>query len=496
MYRVMIVDDEEPVLESFSFMIEKHIDGFVLCAKARSGTEAIELVAETKPDVVFMDIHMPGIDGIDTIIEIRKQHPEIVFILATAYERFDIAQRAIPLNVFSYLVKPITRNMLMSEFEKIQDFLDEIRQRNSSHIEDVQNLYKTKEAVKERFLASIIWENPTQKEWEEFKAAASVSCDGGAVYLFDIEGQEGEEHKMHVYEQIDDKIKRRYASFCYFFSGRMLQFFPSSQDLQKLENFCRSLVSEFQKTPLKLGIGGLVTFDGIHGSYRGALEQIRMNPDEASSFLSEKVRMEKICNDIFGADFKEGERSLEKYWTNVFHRDSFLIAKSKMVALFTLIFSRVDREILEAAECEMNPPIDIIQLASIKEWNAWVKEALALIESVLAKYKDNAYPPHLIKAISIIHQNYGQPIKLSGLAEECNITASYLSRLFSEYMNMSFVDYLNKYRVEQALVLLKDKRLSVKETSRLVGYQDPNYFSRIFRRYMNMSPTDIFSRRL
>ncbi|HPX47217.1 MAG TPA: response regulator [Treponemataceae bacterium] len=67
MYRVLIVDDEEPVLESYGFILESGVDGFSLAGKARSGYEAIKLVYELKPDVVFMDINMPGIDGLDTI---------------------------------------------------------------------------------------------------------------------------------------------------------------------------------------------------------------------------------------------------------------------------------------------------------------------------------------------------------------------------------------------------------------------------------------------
>ena len=64
MYRVLVVDDEEPVLNSFNFIFEKYVSNFVLCGMARSGTEAIKEIKEKRPDLVFMDIQMPGIDGI------------------------------------------------------------------------------------------------------------------------------------------------------------------------------------------------------------------------------------------------------------------------------------------------------------------------------------------------------------------------------------------------------------------------------------------------
>ena len=58
MYQVMIVDDEEPVLDSFAFILENNTTDFELCAKARSGTEAVRLIYEHAPDLVFMDIQI------------------------------------------------------------------------------------------------------------------------------------------------------------------------------------------------------------------------------------------------------------------------------------------------------------------------------------------------------------------------------------------------------------------------------------------------------
>ncbi len=118
MYQVMIVDDEEPVLDSFAYILEKDVTDFALCGKARSGIEAVNMIQKLSPDLVFMDIQMPGIDGLEAIRQVRQLVPNTIFILATAYERFDIAQKAIPLGVFSYMVKPVSRKMLLDELIK------------------------------------------------------------------------------------------------------------------------------------------------------------------------------------------------------------------------------------------------------------------------------------------------------------------------------------------------------------------------------------------
>jgi two-component system response regulator YesN len=92
-YSVLIVDDEEPVLESYSYLIETALDDFEISATARSGTEALAAAHQRRPDVVLMDIAMPGMDGLDTIREMQHEFPEALYILSTAYERFDLAQR-------------------------------------------------------------------------------------------------------------------------------------------------------------------------------------------------------------------------------------------------------------------------------------------------------------------------------------------------------------------------------------------------------------------
>ena len=75
------------------------------------------------------------------------------------------------------------------------------------------------------------------------------------------------------------------------------------------------------------------------------------------------------------------------------------------------------------------------------------------------------------------------------VAEQCGVSAGYLSRLFSEHLGVPFNDHLNSVRLDVAQRLLQDGDRTVKEIAYAVGYQDPNYFSRIFKKYTGHSPT-------
>ena len=109
----------------------------------------------------------------------------------------------------------------------------------------------------------------------------------------------------------------------------------------------------------------------------------------------------------------------------------------------------------------------------------------------IAEQKTDELPPPLQKAISYIHSHYSEPIYLGSVADACSISTGYLSHLFSEQMDTTFVNYLNRYRIDRAEELLKEKKLSIKEVAYRTGYQDPNYFSRIFRKIKNLSPSEV-----
>ncbi len=93
------------------------------------------------------------------------------------------------------------------------------------------------------------------------------------------------------------------------------------------------------------------------------------------------------------------------------------------------------------------------------------------------------------KLIDYIHENYNKDISLTDIAEEFNYSLGYISSLFKEHLNENYKDYLNKYRIKKAKELLqRNKKLKIKEVSKLVGCNNVNTFIRMFKRYEGISP--------
>ena len=97
MFKLLIVDDEKIVIEAVTFIINKEFKEVIESDFAKSGREAIEKCLSFNPDIVLMDIRMPGINGIEAINEIKKTKLNIVFIIVSAYEQFEYAKEAIRL---------------------------------------------------------------------------------------------------------------------------------------------------------------------------------------------------------------------------------------------------------------------------------------------------------------------------------------------------------------------------------------------------------------
>jgi len=119
----LLVDDEQLAREELSYLLKEFADIEVL-ASARNGLEAIKLIEQLEPDVVFLDVHMPGLDGLGVIQKLREKNiPLPHFILATAYDQY--ALEAFRLEALDYLLKPIEKERLAVTIERAHKAVSE-----------------------------------------------------------------------------------------------------------------------------------------------------------------------------------------------------------------------------------------------------------------------------------------------------------------------------------------------------------------------------------
>ena len=116
MYHVVIIDDEPIIVEGISRLVpwEKYDCTVIACAY--DGKEGLDVIREKRPDIIFTDICMPGLDGLKMIAALKSEFPDMQISILTGYRDFDYCQEAIRLGVCRFLLKP-------SKLEEIEEAL-------------------------------------------------------------------------------------------------------------------------------------------------------------------------------------------------------------------------------------------------------------------------------------------------------------------------------------------------------------------------------------
>jgi two-component system LytT family response regulator/two-component system response regulator LytT len=118
----IIVDDEKPARDELAFLLKGFPDIHVV-AQGKNGLEAVALIKEHQPDLVFLDVHMPGLDGfgvLKKLVDKKLKLPQIVF--ATAYDEY--AVQAFEVNAVDYLLKPFDKHRVAKAIQRAKRMIE------------------------------------------------------------------------------------------------------------------------------------------------------------------------------------------------------------------------------------------------------------------------------------------------------------------------------------------------------------------------------------
>jgi DNA-binding LytR/AlgR family response regulator len=144
MVRTLIVDDEKLARDRLNGFL-KNMAGIEVAGQASNGVEAVSLIDEEKPDLVFLDVQMPGLDGFGVLNAI-KHRPQVIF--ATAFDEYAI--RAFEVQAVDYLLKPISRARLNEAVRRV-----EARLADRATGPDLREFVRALEAKERRYVAQV-----------------------------------------------------------------------------------------------------------------------------------------------------------------------------------------------------------------------------------------------------------------------------------------------------------------------------------------------------
>ena len=522
MYRVMLADDEGIVTDSIKFIIDKEFKGLCEIETAKTGRAVIELAENFRPDIAFMDIQMPGINGIEAMKEIRRTNSSTVFIILSAYDKFDYAKEAINLGVLDYLNKPFSKEMIVDVLGRAMKQIDTARERRRQELSIREKIETVTPVIESGFVYSILFRE-SQQVTENYKELLGIEDDYGYMMVMavidadsDSENPVGSGIRVQSeYTRIRDMIRVRLGCVTGpLLSNKIICYFPQAgihmqyEDRVKMIERCEGFLTElFEKTGItaRIGIGSVQPIEAASDSYKAALEALQLSktgvahasdlPIGCAYEPDYPVDLEKKLFAAVGA----GNVSMTREyaisffsWMKESYPDALVDARLKCLE-FVLWAERLSYEsggmtyrFLRRSDYLPS----ILECKDFDELEGWFTGKMSEASRNVTVKKEEKLGNLVEEAKSYIADNYSKDISLDEISGKVDVSPYYFTRLFKEETGETFLEYLTSFRVGKAKELMKDPDISVKDICIQVGYSDPNYFSRIFKKTVGKTPTE------
>lgn len=524
-YRVLLVDDEGIVTESLEYMIQHNFSEQCMTEIAKTGRAAIEIAERFCPDIIFMDIQMPGINGIQAMKEIRRSSPNALFIVLSAYDNFDYAKEAIDLGVMEYLTKPVSQKIVVATVKKAIVLIEEKRERRKSDLLIREKLETVIPIIEHGFLYSLIFQRYNQDTIEHYGKLLGIEAQYGFMMtLLFGERQEGRSMTNIIgtsvtsqlnYTKIREIIKESMGGIIgAVMSNEIPIFIPCScekmtynQRISYIETgriMVRKLSNVLQMV-FRLGIGTVVRLNETSSSYEGAHKAL-LNTSSRVAHVDDltltcsyeesyPIDLEKeLFEAIQEGNEEESRKKASAFFDWMVHAYGEKEPSVRLKVLEFVLFAEKQIYLSGGMTYHFVGREDYLttihSASNNSELANWFLSKITQACHKIAGRSKKHGNALVEEAQRYIEENYEKEISLDEISRQLNISSYYFSKLFKETTKQNFVEYTTMVRLKRAKILLKDKRLGIKEIGIRIGYRDPNYFSRIFKKYEGVTPTE------
>ncbi|WP_202077917.1 response regulator transcription factor [Caldalkalibacillus salinus] len=517
MYKLLIVDDEGLERQALRSMLEQMMDDIEVVGEAENGRKAIELADQLRPDIVTMDIKMPGMDGLEAIEEIQTIEPNVKFIVLSAFDTFSYAQEAMKLKVTHYLLKPYKRDELIKTVGDICGQVDQEREERQEkrdlrdRVGHVQNLAEIE------WVSTLIHDQVQDMSLQELNHLLDIKVHYGVGVILHCytkdQCQMDQGQKQALYRHIKATIKKRTPCLVGPMMGQHLPIFI----LKEKENLSMSLRSHavfairdlfkavskdstFRTIHVCAGVGRQYdSLEGLKHSYHEALiasrdqfykANIRFYEDLLQEGDSHGIPFDKEKLFIQAIQKSDEEQALplfEALFTHILQTQEGQLAQIiRYVTELFVVMTRMNEE-LGGLTHEMT---DFSHVSSIEQLRETALYRLKIIIKRMRDEDEKQSASLLEKAKLYIEEHYNEEMTLDSVSKYINLSPYYFSKIFKEAFQMNFIDYLTHIRIEKAKSLMASSSYSLKEICYEVGYRDPNYFSRVFKKSEGITPSE------
>ena len=496
MYRMLVVDDEKTERECVRFLIEQ--SGLPLeVSEAGDGWEALMRLKETDgADILFTDVQMPLMDGLELIREAEKLFPDMKILIFSSYADFEYARTALTLGVVNYILKPVIPEELKKSLEGLIGQLDE--EAASRKLKDRQKSFMLQYALQLSISGNL---DGSRVEPAVIKQLERFHC----MVLVDFDGDFLENNSFVFYESLRYAMKLDRESLNLSPVQALLLL---RTPVENPKEWGMKLLFHIQETfqiSCWLAISGPLSEQASLKDAFAAVEQQmerrfwepqvhvfaeqeRENAQDGGENGTDENRqllqIKRALGNRDGAALQEALDSLfAKYRSR--QNQSQIYVKFIFSNLLTTLYPFLnemdgEKKTLDAMISDLYLQPDISEI---------VRMVQELASRIIGGFSSGpSIRREILEVTDYIGANYGKELSVERLASIVFLTPDYLSRLFKKSMGKSISQYIRQFRMEKARELLTGTNRKVIDIGEAVGYPNYSYFCQSFREYFGTSP--------
>ena len=505
---VLIVDDDINTIRYIQAQTRWETIGITNVYEALDINQAKELLNAYKIEILLCDIEMPSGSGMELIQWVKKTGYQSMNIFITCHDEFMLAQQAISLGAFSYMLKPVA-------IEELENTISQaiIKFKENTILQQLSKL-KPRNHGYDSATADYPWQLILTSSPQQLKNYDSINIFSAVNIFFEKEQEHLRDEPYKIKELLEgilEPLTTDYALPVLLFENRtyLMIIVPfDSLSHEQIMLICHSITDTFGKNELMYCIFQQeLTISQVHDFFHNSLAILKNSIFLSSQiidfslFLTRKEsprpiqypNMNSFLVMLLKGDFVSMQLLINEWeYSNAQNGSLSKQVLSTFRLLYEeMVFKLASEYSIDIDEITIQHSFESIQdpLTDIYTFHNYLHlMAICVYKKIQGQISGR---PLILEIKKYIHEHYMEEITMNDISRHVNMNKDYLTKLYKKYENGSSpIAYLMDYRLQQAKKMLPSSEFSISEIASMTGFNSQSYFCKVFKQQIGVSPKD------